>query len=261
MKPGPVFRVSFLGPLVTRGRLGIPPPNGAHPVSIRWSMIFTLLPLLGACATTGGGEPSPATRSGTASLSPQEVEAIYRARIEEARTRYTGADIHFMTGMIHHHAQAIEMSHLAPSRGATGSVQTLASRIINAQQDEIATMQRWLRDRGQPVPELHETATGGIMVHGGSHEHMHDMPGMISPEQLRQLRESRGETFDRLFLTFMIEHHRGAVTMVQTLFATDGAGQDEEVFRFASDVQVDQATEVARMELMLRALPSGEGAR
>jgi len=138
-------------------------------------------------------------------------------------------------------------------------VQTLASRIINAQQDEIATMQRWLRDRGQPSPELHETATG-IMVHGAGHEHMHDMPGMISPERIRQLAEARGEAFDRLFLTFMIEHHRGAVTMVETLFATDGAGQDEEVFRFASDVQVDQATEVARMELMLQALPSGEGA-
>lgn len=228
-------------------------------MSIRWSMIFTLLPLLGACATTGGVESTPPPpSSGGSSLSPEEVESIYRARIEEARTRYTDADIDFMTGMIHHHAQAIQISRLAPTREARPSVQTLASRIINAQRDEIATMQRWLGDRGQEVPELHESDSG-IMVHGAGHLHMEGMPGMLSQEQIDRLSAASGLEFDRIFLTFMIEHHQGAVTMVRTLFATDGAGQDEGVFRFASDVQVDQATEVARMQRMLGALPSGEG--
>lgn len=227
-------------------------------MSSRWSTLVIFLPLLAACATTGGGEaPAPASPGG---LSAQEIEDIYRNRVDEARTRYTAADIDFMTGMIHHHAQAIEISRLAPTHGARPSVQTLASRIINAQRDEIATMQRWLRDRGQPVPELHESETG-IMVHGAGHDHMVGMPGMLSQEQIDRLAGSNGSEFDRLFLTYMIEHHQGAVTMVRTLFSTDGAGQDEEVFRFASDVQVDQATEVARMQRMLEALPSEGGAR
>jgi uncharacterized protein (DUF305 family) len=200
------------------------------------------------------------------------MEAIYRSRIEASRQRFTEADVEFMTGMIHHHAQAVEISRLAPDRGASPSIQTLAARIINAQEDEIAIMQRWLRDRGRPVPEL-EVSEAGVSVrmndphsshgmHGGAHgAHaalgMGEMPGMLTPAQVAALSETRGEAFDRLFLTLMIEHHRGAVAMVHTLFATDGAGQDEEVFRFASDVQVDQATEVARMESMLSALPSG----
>ena len=131
--------------------------------------------------------------------------------------------------------------------------------------DEIATMQRWLRDRGQPVPEVHRMEDGRVMVHtpgmqhGGGHGHaMHDMPGMLSDEQLASLRAAKAADFDRLFLTLMIQHHKGAVIMVHDLFATDGAGQDEDVFRFASDVQVDQRTEVARMELMLQALPPAE---
>lgn len=184
-----------------------------------------------------------------------EFEAIFRARVDSARMRFTDADVHFMTGMIFHHAQAIEMSRLAPTHTASPSVQTLAGRIINAQQDEIATMQRWLRDRGQPVPELHITDSG-VMVHGAGHA-MH-MPGMLTPAQLRELDAARGAEYDRLFLTFMIQHHQGAVTMVHELFATDGAGQDEELFKFAADVQVDQATEVARMELMLSAMDTGD---
>ena len=161
-----------------------------------------------------------------------------------------------MTAMIHHHAQAIEMARLAPTHGASASIEVLAARIINAQNDEIATMQAWLRDRGQAVPEVHVTGTH-VMVHGAAHDM--SMPGMLSPEQLRQLDEARGAEFDRLFLTYMIQHHRGAVTMVHDLFATDGAGQDEAVFKFASDAQVDQATEVARMERMLAALSAGDG--
>jgi uncharacterized protein (DUF305 family) len=215
---------------------------------------FPILALLApvVLAACGGGARSDPAPAGPAGMSAAEFEAIYRARTDSARMRFTDADVRFMTNMIHHHAQAIEMANLAPSRDASPSIRTLASRIINAQRDEIDIMLNWLRDRGQPVPETHITDTG-VMVHGGGH-HVH-MPGMVTLEQLRQLGESRGREFDRQFLTLMIEHHRGAVTMVHELFATDGAGQDEDVFRFASDVQVDQATEVARMERMLSAMP------
>ena len=120
-------------------------------------------------------------------------------------------------------------------------------------------MQRWLADRDQPVPEIHEMGDR-VMVHmpGDTHGMEHDMaamPGMLSSQQVDRLRAAEGQLFDRLFLTYMIEHHQGAVTMVRGLFATDGAGQDEDVFRFASDVQVDQSTEVARMQRMLDAMP------
>ncbi|MDQ3606162.1 MAG: DUF305 domain-containing protein [Gemmatimonadota bacterium] len=186
-----------------------------------------------------------------AANSTAELEAIYRARVDSARTRFTEADVHFMTAMIGHHTQALVMARMAPTHGASPSVQTLAARIINAQQDEIASMQQWLRDRGMPVPEVHVMGTE-VMMHGAEHA-MH-MPGMITPEQMRELDQARGAEFDRLLLTYMIQHHRGAVTMVHDLFGTDGAGQDEAVFKIASDIQVDQITEAARMERMLSAL-------
>jgi uncharacterized protein (DUF305 family) len=165
--------------------------------------------------------------------------------------QWTEADAHFMSAMIHHHAQAIVMSRMAPTHGASPTVQTLAARIINAQQDEIATMQQWLRERGQPVPE----ATAGPMtMNMGGMQHEMLMPGMLTEAQLAQLDQARGRDFDRLFLTFMIQHHTGATQMVRELFASQGAGQDEAVFKFASDVNVDQTTEIARMQRMLAAL-------
>jgi uncharacterized protein (DUF305 family) len=132
----------------------------------------------------------------------------------------------------------------------------LAGRIINGQQDEIATMQTWLRDRRQPVPEVdttwtqtHPSASAG---HGAHHQAM-PIHGMLTDDQMRQLDQARGPEFDRLFLTFMIQHHRGAVSMVRDLFGSQGAAQDEIVFKFANDVSVDQSTEIARMEKMLEA--------
>jgi uncharacterized protein (DUF305 family) len=160
----------------------------------------------------------------------------------------TAADIEFMSGMISHHAQAIAMSRLAPTHGASESIQTLAGRIINAQQDEINLMSQWLRDHNVPVPEA--SPTGMKMVMNGV-EHEMLMPGMLTPEQMKQLDAARGPEFDQSFLTFMIQHHKGAVGMVEKLFATPGSGQNEQVFKFASDVNVDQSTEIARMEKML----------
>lgn len=205
---------------------------------------------LAACAGTRAGTGTAPVPSSSSSA---EIERIYRARTDSARMRFVEADVRFMTGMIAHHAQAIVMSNLAPTHGAGPAVQTLAARIINAQRDEITIMQQWLRDRGQPVPELHQTGMD-LIVHGADHA-LH-MPGMLTPDQLRQLEQAGGLEFDRLFLTFMIQHHRGAVTMVHDLFSAGGAGQDDSVFKVASDVQADQTTEITRMEQMLAALPA-----
>ncbi len=152
-----------------------------------------------------------------------------------------------MSAMIGHHSQAIVMAGWAPTHGASATVATLAERIINSQQDEIAAMQQWLRDRQQQVPNAGPMAMK--MTMGAGHEML--MPGMLTDVQMKQLDEARGPDFDRLFLTFMIQHHRGALTMVKQLFDSYGAAQDELVFKFASDVNVDQTTEIARMEKML----------
>jgi uncharacterized protein (DUF305 family) len=178
---------------------------------------------------------------------------------ESASYPYTAADVHFMTAMIGHHAQAIVMAGWAPTHGATASVRTLAERLINSQQDEIASMQQWLRDRGLPVPEV--AALGSpAMDHAMAGMSMTDMPmpdlmpGMLSAAQMQRLDEARGAEFDRLFLTSMIQHHGGALIMVSDLFSTPGAGQEGAVFKFASDVNADQSTEIDRMEIMLAGL-------
>ena len=193
--------------------------------------------------------PQPATSDRA------ELTAIAKARADSIRHPYTEADVHFMSHMIGHHAQAIVMSGWAPTHGASPSVRTLAARIINAQQDEIATMQRWLQDRRQPVPEVDTAGTNGMKMKMGGADHMMLMPGMLTQDQMKQLDQAQGGEFDRSFLTFMIQHHRGAVTMVQDLFGTNGAARDETVFKFANDVNADQSTEIARMQTMLAALP------
>jgi uncharacterized protein (DUF305 family) len=177
-----------------------------------------------------------------------EDAAIARAQRDSARLPWTTADVQFMQGMIHHHAQAIDMCKWAPTHGASPSVQTLCGRIINAQGDEIALMSQWLKDRRQDVPT--PTATPMKMTMNGQQMDML-MPGMLSPEQMKQLDAARGPAWDKLFLQDMIQHHKGAVSMVHDLFETQGAGQDEMVFKFASDVNVDQTTEITRMERML----------
>ncbi|HYK81550.1 MAG TPA: DUF305 domain-containing protein [Gemmatimonadales bacterium] len=174
--------------------------------------------------------------------------AIARARADSARHPYTAADIYFVSHMIGHHAQAIVMAGWAALHGASPSVRTLAARIINAQRDEIAFMQQWLRNRLQPVPGGNGVAMAMPMSAAPADTLM---PGMLTEAQMHQLDQARNAEFDREFLTFMIQHHRGAVVMVQNLFATNGAAQDEIVFKLASDINVDQTTEIARMERML----------
>jgi uncharacterized protein (DUF305 family) len=226
---------------------------------VRFLLLITMSAGLTACAgrtappTTAPTSPPRADApSATEALLAQQGQAgaIARARADSVRLPWTVADVQFMTNMIGHHAQAIVMSRLAPTHGASPAVLRLAERIINAQQDEIRTMQRWLGDRLQPVPDP-ERPTNAMAGHEGMDHSTHGMmPGMLSDVQLKELDAARGAEFDDLFLRYMIQHHKGATSMVTTLFGTTGAGLDETVFKFASDVNVDQTTEIARMNRM-----------
>lgn len=174
----------------------------------------------------------------------QVARSPAQAPAHPGRYPFTEADVQFVAGMISHHAQAIVMAEWAPTHGAGQSIRTLCERIINAQADEIALMQEWLRDRNQPVPDATPTLHHDVM-----------MPGMLTHEQMTQLDRARGGEFDRLFLTFMIQHHQGAVTMVERLLGSHGAAQDEAIYKFASDIFADQTTEIERMSRMLLTLP------
>ena len=206
---------------------------------------------LGACARPDHGvvtvvTPTPPPGAVTAPKTGASALA------DSVRHSHTQADVDFMTGMISHHAQAIKMSGWAEGHGASADIQRLAGRIINAQTDEIRLMQTWLRDQGLPAPEPDPDGMT-MTMNGMSHTML--MPGMLSPAQMDTLDAARGKQFDRLFLTYMIQHHQGALTMVDQLFGTPGAAQNDITFKLASDVQADQSTEVARMQLMLQALP------
>jgi uncharacterized protein (DUF305 family) len=191
-------------------------------------------------------------------LAQAPITGVEQARRDSIRRPYTAADIAFMSGMIAHHAQAVKMAGWAESHGASKSLQIFCGRIAMGQTAEIGLMQAWLRDRNQPVPE--PDPRGMKMMMGGM-EHIMTMPGMLTEAQMAQLDSARGVTFDRLFMTYMIQHHRGAIAMVDSLFNTPGAGQDEIVFKFANDVQADQSTEIDRMEQMLEALPPSTSTR
>jgi uncharacterized protein (DUF305 family) len=206
---------------------------------------------LAACAAPQQASTAPMPATDVIRVKHGDRAAIERARADSARLPYVEADVHFMSGMISHHAQAIAMARLAPTHKADPAVQRLAARIINAQSDEIAIMQQWLADREKPVPAPDPV---GMKMNMGGTQHVHLMPGMLTPEQMKQLDAARGKEFDRLFLQLMIQHHQGAVEMVKTLFGTPGAGQNESVFKLASDVNVDQITEIARMERMIEEL-------
>jgi uncharacterized protein (DUF305 family) len=184
------------------------------------------------------------------------MTGVEQARLDSIRRPYTKPDIEFMSGMIHHHAQAVKMARWCPDHGANKSLAIFCRRIDMAQTSEIGLMQTWLKDRNQPVPE--PNPRGMIMMMGGM-EHLMPMPGMLTDAQMAKLDSARGVEFDRLFLTWMIQHHQGAIAMVDSLFNTRGAAQDEMVFKFANDVHADQSTEIARMQQMLEALPVRKG--
>ncbi|MBS1791334.1 MAG: DUF305 domain-containing protein [Acidobacteria bacterium] len=170
------------------------------------------------------------------------------------------ADVQFMQGMIMHHAQAVEMTALIASHTDNKDVRSLGARISHSQADEIRFMKRWLVSRGQAIEMAMPEMDHSKMDHSKMHNMMsHDlMPGMLTAEQMEALRKAKGEEFDRLFLTGMIQHHGGALTMVKDLFDTAGSGQDAELFNFATDVDSGQRAEIRIMQSMLEKTPSKE---
>ena len=174
------------------------------------------------------------------------------------------ADVEFMQGMIMHHAQAVEMTALIASHTENKDLRLLGARISSSQSDEIRFMKRWLAARGEAVsmtPSSMKTSTGLTEAMPGmdmSHDSIGLMPGMLTPEQMEALRKAKGAEFDRLFLTGMIQHHGGALTMVKDLFDTAGAGQEAELFNFATDVDSGQRAEIRIMQGMLEKKTSEE---
>lgn len=165
------------------------------------------------------------------------------------------ADVQFMQGMIMHHAQAVEMTALIESHTVNENLQSLAARISHSQSDEIKLMKRWLEARGEPIsPVMTEMAGMDMSSHSSHSMHSMLMPGMLTEKQMQALKAAKGDDFDRLFLTGMIQHHNGALIMVKDLFDTAGAGQDAELFNFASDVDSGQRAEISVMQKMLEDL-------
>jgi uncharacterized protein (DUF305 family) len=194
-----------------------------------------------ACKTAGGG-----SSTGTRILQPgapgQDTRTINTAQATDlSKVQATAADIKFMQGMIGHHAQAVEMVALIADRSANPDMKRLGLRIQISQDDEMNMMRKWLADRGAAIPGPH-----------AHHEPGGFMPGMLTAEEMTQLANAKGVEFDRLFLMGMIKHHGGAITMVEELFKSPGAGQEGGIFAFASDVDADQRMEIDRMGAMLK---------
>jgi uncharacterized protein (DUF305 family) len=212
-----------------------------------------LIPLaiaaLGAsgCGSSSAVQGPPAIQPGA----PGQSSRVLAPGETHAPPAATAADIAFMQGMIHHHAQALDMTDLLDSRSQDPYMKKLALRIRVSQTDEIKMMQRWLAARGQdaPDPRAHHMADMPGMP-GMDHGVM--MPGMLTPAEMARLAAAKGPEFDRLFLEGMIQHHGGAIAMVKDLFATPGAGQQSDIFAFASDVEADQQMEIDRMTAMLK---------
>jgi uncharacterized protein (DUF305 family) len=204
-----------------------------------------LTAVAGACRTApvAAVQPAPPIVQPGAPGEASRVITADRAA-DLSQVGYTPADVRFMQGMIGHHEQAVEMTELLSSRTAREDMRKLALRIEVSQADEIKMMRRWLEVRGQEVPGAH-----AMHMHGATL-----MPGMLSAEEMAHLAETKGAEFDRLFLEGMIKHHAGALTMVQELFTSPGAGQESEIFAFTSDVDADQRMEIDRMSAMLKEL-------
>jgi uncharacterized protein (DUF305 family) len=194
-----------------------------------------------ACRSAAVDRAPEIVQPGAPGQSSKVVAAAKAADLSQVQ--HTAADIKFMQGMIGHHAQAIEMADLLQGRSTREDMKLLAKRIEVSQADEIKMMQDWLTHRGQALPDPHAHHAGGTL-----------MPGMLTTEEMGRLAAATGVEFDRLFLQFMIKHHAGALQMVNELFASPGAGQEADIFAFASDVDADQRMEIDRMGAMLAML-------
>jgi uncharacterized protein (DUF305 family) len=220
-----------------------------HAQRLRPAALVAVLAASISCRTPvpAGAAPPGVARPGVVPIvqpgapgQPSQVVTTAQAS-DLSRVSFTPADVEFMQGMIGHHGQAVEMTALISTHTENSDLQKLGQRIALSQVDEMAMMTRWLETRRQPVPGPHAMHMHGAML----------MPGMLSAEEMEQLAAAHGAAFDRLFLEGMIKHHQGALTMVEGLFSQPGAGQESEIFAFATDVDGDQRMEIARMGAML----------
>jgi uncharacterized protein (DUF305 family) len=210
---------------------------------------FSSLPLRGAQQTGSATAPvvvQPGAPGKPTKTLPPSTTGVLPAR--------SPADVDFMQGMIMHHQQAVEMTALIASHTDNKDLRLLGAKISSSQSDEIRFMQRWLAARGEPI----SMAMPGMPGMDASGKPMALMPGMLSPEQMEALRNAKGGEFDHLFLTGMIQHHNGALIMVKDLFNTAGAGQDADIFNFATDADNTQRAEIKIMQAMLEKNTSKE---
>jgi uncharacterized protein (DUF305 family) len=207
------------------------------------------LAIAGCSGRRSPSTPEPSAEP-TAEVSPSTAAAA-SALSDSARRRHVEADVRFMQRMIDHHAQALELTRLVPTHTTRADIRLIAERVQVSQRDEMALMRRWLERHGAKAPgpdSLHAH-------HGGGGEP--PMPGMLTAEEMSRLAGVTGTEFDRLFLRLMIRHHEGALAMVSELFSTPGAGQDPELFSFASDVDADQRAEIRRLRALLQSSSDG----
>lgn len=202
--------------------------------------------LIGVSGWLGMGQPAPIVQPGAPGKPGKSVSAAAAAKLG-VRTPVE-ADVEFMQGMIHHHAQAVEMVDLLRTRGLRKDLLAFGERITISQSDEILSMKQWLTERRKPIAPAHDHAHH----HGNGGAGMPMMPGMLTAEQMAALAKAKGSEFDQLFLTGMIQHHIGALVMVEELFETPGAGQEPVLYDFATDVDNTQRAEIGIMRGMLK---------
>lgn len=203
-----------------------------------------------ACATVQAQQTEPAAPVVVQPGAPGQPSRRLPSTTAAELPPRSQAEAEFMRGMIMHHAQAVEMTGWIASHTENKKLRSLGARISSSQSDEIRFMKRWLATRGEPISMNIAGDMRGMGMNGSDHG-MALMPGMLTPAQMVTLSKAKGSEFDRLFLTGMIQHHEGALTMVKDLFDTAGAGQDAEIFNFATDADNTQRAEIRIMQAML----------
>jgi uncharacterized protein (DUF305 family) len=222
---------------------------------IRTGAVASVIVLALAGAACGPGSDQSAASEAPRTVQPGAPGQESQVVTPQPATppQHAAADVTFMQGMIHHHAQAVEMAGLLKTRSTNDAMQLLGKRIEVSQTDEIKMMRNWLLERGEDAPDpLADMAMPGM--HHDMEMDKHMMPGMLTPEQMDQLAATKGVAFDKLFLELMIQHHEGALTMVKELMASPGAAQPSNIFEFTSDIVADQSAEIQRMRAMRGAM-------
>jgi uncharacterized protein (DUF305 family) len=231
-------------------KAGRPPRMRAAYTFLAFSIFGVFLMLVPAlCGQQAGSTQPVIVQPGAPGEPSKNLPPSTRATLPPR----SAADVEFMQGMILHHRQAVEMTAMIESRTQNKDLRALGARISSSQSDEIKFMKRWLAARGESIPKpMSNAAAMDMPGMDMPDDSMALMPGMLTPQQMEALRKAKGAEFDRLFLSGMIQHHNGALTMVKDLFNTAGAGQDAELFDFATDADNTQRAEIRIMEAMLK---------